>query len=186
MKKQIFTLMMALVLATGTALVAQSNNLNNPQTLPPSQQVDQTGQPETGTGVDVDVDAGANAEDGLVDVEVNRGTDSDTAAQGNDNPTGTATGTATGTTGTGTATGTTTGTMGNTTGTATGTATGTGLTGNTDTDVDVDADVDVDTATADVDVDADTNLPDTASDSPLFALIGMLALAGAVTIRAIR
>ena len=185
MKKQIFTLMMALVLATGTALVAQSNNT---QTLPPSQQVDQSGQPETGTGIDVDVDAGANAEDGIMDVEVNRETDPDTAAQGNDNPAGTATGTATGTTGTGTATGTATGTMGNTTGTATGTATG--LTGNNETDVDVDADVDVntDTATADMDVDADadTNLPATASNSPLFALIGLLALAGAVTIRAIR
>lgn len=172
MKKQIFTLMMALVLATGTALVAQSNNT---QTLPPSQQVDQSGQPETGTGIDVDVDAGANAEDGIMDVEVNRETDPDTAAEGNDNPTGTATGTATGT-------------LGNTTGTATGTATG--LTGTAETDVDVDADVDMDTDTAtadmDVDADADTNLPATASNSPLFALIGLLALAGAVTIRAIR
>lgn len=211
MKKQIFTLVMALVLATGTALVAQSNT--GTQTLPPSQQVDQSGLPESGTGPDVDVDTGANAEDGVMDVEVSNEADPDTAAQGNDNPTGTATGlttgtatgTTTGTTGTtgtttGTVTGTTgtTGTMGTTTGTTTGTATGTatgsvgtGLTGTTaETDVDVDADVDVntDTATADVDAaaDTDTALPETASDSPLFALIGLLALAGAAAVRVIR
>ena len=81
MKKQIFTLLAVLVLATGTALVAQTGTNT---TLPPSQQVDQSGQPETGTGPDVDVDAGRNADDGLVDVEVNRNTDADTEAQGND------------------------------------------------------------------------------------------------------
>ncbi len=47
-----------------------------------SAQVDQSGTPETGTGVDVD--GGRNAEDGVVDVDVNRTTDADTAAVGND------------------------------------------------------------------------------------------------------
>jgi hypothetical protein len=90
MKRQIFTLMIALLLATGTVLLAQTAN---PQ-VPPSQQVDQSGKPETGSGPDVDVDVGKNAEDGLVDVEVNRDADSDTAAQGNDpNPTVGTTGT---------------------------------------------------------------------------------------------
>src|SRR5687768_18286142 len=81
MKRQIFTLMIALVLVTGTALIAQT--AGNTQ-LPPSQQVDQSGKPETGSGPDVDVDAGRNAEDGLVDVDVDANADSDTAAQGND------------------------------------------------------------------------------------------------------
>lgn len=132
MKRQIVTFLMVLALATGTALWAQSTG--TPQTPPPSQQVDQSGQPETGTGPDVDVDVGRNAEDGVMDVEVNRNTDSDTAAQGNDpNP------------------GTTTGTYGNT---------------------DVDADND--------------NLPDTAGNGPLFALLGLLSLAGAFAVRVIR
>jgi hypothetical protein len=135
MKRQIFTLLIALLLATGTALLAQTAY---PTQVPPSQQVDQTGQPETGSGPDVDVDAGRNAEDGVVDVEVNRTTDSDTAAQGNDpNPT-------VGTTGT------------------------TSTTGAYDTDADND------------------NLPDTASGLPLLGLIGLAALAGAATIKAVR
>ena len=134
MKRQIFTLMIALLLATGTVLLAQTAN---PQ-APPSQQVDQSGKPETGSGPDVDVDVGKNAEDGLVDVEVNRDADSDTAAQGNDpNPT-------------------------------------LGTTGTTDTTTGVDTDLDND------------NLPDTASGMPLLGLIGLLALAGAATIKAIR
>src|SRR5262245_59165234 len=87
MKRQIFTLLIALLLATGTALLAQTAY----PPAPPSQQVDQTGQPETGPGPDVDVDVGKNAEDGVMDVDVNRTTDPDTAAQGNDpNTTGTA------------------------------------------------------------------------------------------------
>jgi hypothetical protein len=145
MKRQIFTLMIALLLATGTVLLAQTTG--NTQ-VPPSQQVDQTGKPETGSGPDVDVDVGKNAEDGLVDVDVDRTTDSDTAAQGNDpNPTvGTRTGA--GTTGT------------------------TGAYGTTDTDTDLDADND--------------NLPDTASGMPLLGLIGLLALGGAVAIKATR
>ena len=75
MKKQIFTLLMALVLTMGTALMAQ--------TPAPNDQVDETGQPETGPGPDVDVDTGANAS-GAVDVDVNRHTDADTAASGVD------------------------------------------------------------------------------------------------------
>ena len=138
MKRQIFTLLIALLLATGTVLMAQTAN---PQ-VPPSQQVDQTGKPETGPGPDVDVDVGKNAEDGVVDVDVNRHTDSDTAAQGNDpNPT-------VGTTGT------------------------TGAYGNTNTNTGTNADND--------------NLPDTASGMPLLGLIGLLSLAGAVTIKATR
>lgn len=82
MKRQIFMIAMALVLVMGAALMAQSTSGNTQ--LPPSQQVDESGEPETGPGPDVDVDAGQNAEDGLVDVDVNRRTDSDTAAQGND------------------------------------------------------------------------------------------------------
>ena len=58
MKRQIFTLLIALLLATGTVLMAQTAN---PQ-VPPSQQVDQTGEPKTGSGPDVDVDVGKNAD----------------------------------------------------------------------------------------------------------------------------
>ncbi|HKV06939.1 MAG TPA: LPXTG cell wall anchor domain-containing protein, partial [Thermoanaerobaculia bacterium] len=117
---------MVLALATGTALWAQSTGTT--QTPPPSQQVDQSGQPETGTGPDVDVDVGRNAEDGVMDVEVKRNADSDTEAQGNDPAV-------------------TTGTY------------------------------------ADVDND---NLPETASNGPLFALLGLLSLAGAFAVRVIR
>lgn len=120
MKRQIFTLLMALILATGVGLVAQST-----QELPPDQQVDQSGQPETGTGPDVDVDTGAEAE-GAVDVDVDATTDPDTAASGVDE----------------------TGTM------------------------------DDDTT--------DTALPDTAGEMPLLGLIGLLSLAGALVVRAVR
>ena len=80
MKRQIFVLLMVFAVATGTALWAQTTGT----AAPPSQQIDQSGQPETGPGPDVDVDVGRNAEDGVVDVDVNRTTDPDTAAQGND------------------------------------------------------------------------------------------------------
>jgi LPXTG-motif cell wall-anchored protein len=102
MKRQMLMLLtLALVLVAGTALVAQTTGTTQ---LPPSQQVDQSGKPETGPGPDVDVDTGHNASNGVLDVDVNRHTDSDTAAT-NDHtmvPTGTANrGTATtGTTGT--------------------------------------------------------------------------------------
>lgn len=78
MKRQIFVLLMVFAVATGTALWAQTTGTT------PSQQVDQSGTPETGTGPDVDVDVGRNAEDGVVDVDVDRTTDADTAATGND------------------------------------------------------------------------------------------------------
>jgi LPXTG-motif cell wall-anchored protein len=99
MKRQILMLLaLALVLVAGTALMAQTTG--NTQ-LPPSQQVDQSGKPETGPGPDVDVDVGKNAEDGVMDVDVKRNTDPDTAAQGNDHPVDNTMGTTgTGTTGT--------------------------------------------------------------------------------------
>ena len=141
MKRQIFTLLMVLVLATGAVLMAQSNS--NSQ-LPASQQVDQTGKPETGSGPDVDVDIGRNADNGVVDVDVDRQTDADTKAQGDSRAAGT------------------TGTMGQT-GTTTGSAYD-----NTGNDADND------------------NLPNTASDMPLFGLLGALSLAGALALRASR
>ncbi|MES1240197.1 MAG: LPXTG cell wall anchor domain-containing protein [Acidobacteriota bacterium] len=111
MKRQMLMLLtLALVLVAGTALVAQTTGTTQ---LPPSQQVDQSGKPETGTGPDVDVDVGKNAEDGVMDVDVTRNTDADTAAQGNDHPMDNhAMDTTTGSTatGTGTADTTTTGT----------------------------------------------------------------------------
>lgn len=123
MKRQIFTLLMALLLATGVGLMAQTTGNTTG-----SQQVDQSGQPETGPGPDVDVDTGAQAE-GAVDVDVTRNTDPDTAASGVDE------------------------------------------TGTLDQDDDM----------------TDTGaLPDTAGEMPLLGLIGLLALAGAVTVRAIR
>lgn len=128
MKRQIFVLLMALVLATGTVLMAQSTG--NTTQVPLDQQTDQSGQPETGTGPDVDVDTGANAEDGVVDVDVDATTDPDTAAQGNDPDVRTGT--------------------------------------YTDTAMD------------------DDNLPDTAGEMPLLALIGLVSLAGAVIIRVVR
>jgi LPXTG-motif cell wall-anchored protein len=158
MRKQILMLLtLALVLVAGTALVAQTTGTTQ---LPPSQQVDQSGKPETGTGPDVDVDVGKNAEDGVMDVDVNRTTDPDTAAQGNDHTTMDHTGTTTRGTGsslngTGT-TGTTTDTTYGSTDTTTGTA-------------------------AD-----NSNLPDTGSEMPLLGLIGLFALAGAATLRASR
>jgi LPXTG-motif cell wall-anchored protein len=106
MKRQMLMLLtLALVLVAGTALVAQTTATTQ---LPPSQQVDQSGKPETGSGPDVDVDVGKNAEDGVMDVDVKRHADSDTAAQGNDHTMDhtTATGT-TGNTGTTGTTGTT-------------------------------------------------------------------------------
>ena len=83
MKRNVFTLLMVFVLALGTtALFAQTTT----PPVPPSQQVDQSGQPEQGTGVDVDVDTGANARNGVVGVAVDRNTDSDTAAEPGDVP----------------------------------------------------------------------------------------------------
>ena len=109
MKRQILTLIAVLTLVVAGALFAQSGGYGSPapstqpsaqqpSSVPPSQQVDETGKPETGPGPDVDVDVGRNAEDGVMDVDVNRTTDPDTAAEGNDHPgthtPGTTTGTA--------------------------------------------------------------------------------------------
>jgi LPXTG-motif cell wall-anchored protein len=132
MKRQIFVLLMVFAVATGTALWAQTTG-----TTPPSQQVDQSGTPEQGTGVDVDVDAGANAEDGVVDVDVNRTTDSDTSAVGNDPQPNLGEGATT------------------------------------------------DTMQNDLDADND-DLPDTGSEGPLAALIGLVSLAAALALRASR
>ena len=107
MKRQIFTLLMALVLTTA-ALVAQTTPTPNPQ-VPPSQQVDQSGQPEQTGHPDVDVDTGKNADNGVLNVDVKRNGDSDTKA-GN-NPNGNAVDT-TGTMGTTGTTGSNTGTTG--------------------------------------------------------------------------
>ena len=165
MKRQIFTLLMALVLTTA-ALVAQSTPTPNPQ-VPPSQQVDQSGLPEQTGQPDVDVDAGKNADNGVLDVDVKRNGDSDTKA-GN-NPNGNAVDT--------------TGTMG-TTGTTNGQYNGTTSTGTTTTTTDTD------TTTGSYDNNAgvsdNRSLPGTASDMPLFGLLGALALAGALGLRQIR
>ena len=94
MKRQIFTILMVLVLAImGSALMAQTNATGT--AAQGDQRVDQSGQPETGPGPDVDVDTGKNA-NGAVDVDVTRHTDADTAANENEK-----TGTAAATTDTG-------------------------------------------------------------------------------------
>lgn len=179
MKRQVLTLIAVLTLVVAGALFAQSYQTPTTQ-QPPSQQVDETGQPETGPGPDVDVDTGANAEDGVMDVEVNRNTDPDTAAQGNDQ-TGT---TGTGTTGTQGTTGTTTGTTGTTTGTTGTMGTTTGTT-NLDNDADTTGTTDDDDTTTGVGTDTD-DLPDTGSELPLVGLVGLLALGAAVVVRSVR
>ena len=175
MKRQLFAGMMALMLLSAGVVFAQTTG----QTLPPSQQVDQTGQPETGTGVDVDVDAGRNAEDGVMDVDVTRTTDSDTAAQGND-PNRPVTGT---------------------TNLQNETETGSGMDVDVDTgnraegavDVDVNRTTDADTdasgmdETGSLDAEGDRgDLPGTASELPALALLGLLAMAAAFTVRFLR
>lgn len=170
MKKQIFTLLMVFVLAMATALVAQTTaqttGTSNSQ-LPPSQQVDETNKPETGPGPDVDVDLGRNADNGVADVDVDRQTDSDTAAQGDPQTRGTmgtrGTTGSTGTTGQNSLDNSNSGTMDNT-------GTTSGAYGDTNTGMAGDSD----------------NLPSTASETPLLGLIGLLALGLAFTLRAIR
>jgi hypothetical protein len=84
MKRPIFTLFVVLVLALAGGLTAQTYD----QATPPSQQVDQSGQPEQPGRPDVDVDTGAQAE-GAVDVDVDMQGDADTAASGVDETLGT-------------------------------------------------------------------------------------------------
>jgi hypothetical protein len=105
MKRQILTLLTVLVLALGTALMAQTNTTNSQ--LPPSQQVDQSGKPEQTGRPDVDVDVGKNANNGVMNVDVKRHGDSDTKAQGDTHTTGTTYNQTTGTTSTSTTTGST-------------------------------------------------------------------------------
>ena len=161
MKRQIFTLLMAFVLTTA-ALVAQTTPTPNPQ-VPPSQQVDQSGQPEQSGRPDVDVDAGKNADNGVLNMDVKRNGDSDTKAGNNPN------GNAVDTTGTMGTTGSTTGTTGQYSGSTTSTTTTS------------------DNNAAGTDMsDNRSSLPGTASDMPLFGLLGALALAGALGLRQIR
>jgi hypothetical protein len=72
MKKQLFAILMALVLATTGVAIAQ--NYQNPPA---------TNETEPVNGPDVDVDTGAKAE-GAVDVDVTRQGDADTDASGID------------------------------------------------------------------------------------------------------
>jgi hypothetical protein len=107
---------------------------------------------------------------------------------------GTVEGTATEST-TGMQGGNTTGTMNNTTGTMPETETGSGMDVDVDTgsrangavDVDVNSTTDADTDASGVNetgsLDTDDTLPSTASELPLFGLIGLLALAGAFAVR---
>lgn len=178
MKMKFFVLAMTLMMTAFGVSYAQTTGQ---PALAPAQQVDQSGKPETGTGVDVDVDAGRNAEDGLVDVDVNSTTDSDTAAQGND----------------------TTGTMGTTgkalkneqeTGSGMDVDVDTGARANGAVDVDVNRTTDADTDASGVDetgsMDRESGdndaLPGTASEFPAIALLGLLAMAAAFTVRFLR
>ena len=172
MKKQLFALVMALTLVAFGVAFAQTTGQS---TLPPSQQVDQSGHPETGPGPDVDVDTGSNAENGVLDVDVDRTTDPDTAATDRNSTTGT--------------------------GLRNETETGSGVDVDVDTgakangavDVDVKSTTDADTdasgvdETGSLDNEADHDaLPGTASALPAVALLGLLALAGAFTVRFLR
>jgi len=109
MRRQILTLWAVLALAVCAVLMAQTTT--NTQ-VPPSQQVDQSGQPEHAGRPDVDVDAGKNANNGVLNMDVKRHGDSDTKAGNNPNgnkmdTTGQYNGTTTTTTGTSTTTGST-------------------------------------------------------------------------------
>jgi hypothetical protein len=97
MKRLIFSLLVVLAVALAAGLMAQTPTT---QPLPPSQQVDQSGQPEQPGHPDVDVDVGKNAANGVVDVDVERHGDADTKAQDNGTNIGTSTGTYGNTTGT--------------------------------------------------------------------------------------
>ena len=177
MKKQFFVLAMAITLVAFGVAYAQTT----PQsTLPPSQQVDQSGHPETGPGPDVDVDTGKNASNGVLDVDVSRTTDPDTAAN-NGQPATTGTGLKSETEPAG--------------GPDVDVDTGSRAAGAVD--VDVKAHGDSDTSASGVDetgrMDHDVNttagdrsLPGTASEMPAVALLGLLALAAAFTVRFLR
>ncbi|HEX2643654.1 MAG TPA: LPXTG cell wall anchor domain-containing protein [Thermoanaerobaculia bacterium] len=166
MKKHILILAM-LALAMTAGLMAQSTSTST-STLPPSQQVDQSGKPETHSGPDVDVDAGANAKNGVLSVDVDRNTDSDTAAEQGDRPAN----------------------RNDLHNNQNPVATGTAATGNAVRDA---ADMDNDTTTTGGTYNSDTNtaddqssLPSTGSEMPLIGLLGLIALAGAFVVRSTR
>ena len=168
MKKNI--LMMAiLALAMTAGLMAQSTTSTSTSTLPPSQQVDQSGKPETGSGPDVDVDAGSNAKNGVLNVDVDRNTDSDTAAESGDRPAN----------------------RNDLNNNQNPVTTGTTATGNAVRDA-ADMDNDTDTTTGgtyntDNNAAADQDsLPSTGSEMPLIGLLGLIALAGAFVVRSTR
>lgn len=170
MKKQLFALVMALTLVAFGVAYAQTTN---PSALPPSQQVDQSGHPETGSGPDVDVDTGSNAENGVLDVDVDRTTDPDTAATDRNSTTGTG--------------------LQNKPEEGMDVDVDTGARANGAVDVDVNRTSDADTdasgvdETGSLDNESETgSLPSTASELPAVALLGLLALAGAFAIRFVR
>jgi hypothetical protein len=176
MNKKMIAFVMSLTLVAFGVAFAQTTGQS---TLPPSQQVDQSGQPETGPGPDVDVDAGRNAENGVLDVDVDRTTDSDTAATDRNS---------------------TTGTMApeRETGSGVDVDVDTGARANGAVDVDVKRHGDADTDASGVDetggLDNESTatagdndaLPGTASELPAVALLGLLALAAAFTVRFFR
>lgn len=169
MKKQLFAFVMALMLAAFGVAFAQTSN----QALPPSQQVDQSGQPETGPGPDIDVDAGRNAENGVLDVDVDRTTDPDTAATDRNSTTGTGLQTE------------------REEGMDVDVDAGANANGAVDVDVNRTSDKDTDASGIDetgrLDNEADNaSLPGTASELPAVALLGLLALAGAFAVRFVR
>lgn len=187
---------LAIFLLTASAAIAQGPNTTAPgptQQREPGQNsnnLPNPGNPQTQVGVQNDT----FAEEGTVE-----GTANESMAREEGTTTGT-TGTTTQTTGQ--TTGTTTGTYG--TGTATGatslrneTETGTGVDVDVDTGANAAGAVDVDvTSTTDADTDAsgidetgtdtmsDTgSLPDTASELPLLAIAGLLALGASFMVR---
>jgi hypothetical protein len=185
MNKKMIAFVMSLTLVAFGVAFAQTTGQS---TLPPSQQVDQSGKPETGPGPDVDVDAGRNAENGVLDVDVDRTTDSDTAATDRNSTTGTM----------GTTTGTTNLRNERENGSGVDVDVDTGARANGAVDVDVKRHGDADTDASGVDetggldnentATAGDNdaLPGTASELPAVALLGLLALAAAFTVRFLR
>lgn len=200
--KRLVLSILAIFLLTAGAAIAQGPNTTAPgptQQREPGQQsnnLPNPGNPQTQVGVQNDT----FSEEGTVE-----GTANESMAREEGTTTDTRTGTTTQTTGTGT---TGTGTTGTTTGTyGTGstnlrneTETGTGMDVDVDTGANAAGAVDVDVnSTTDADTDAsgidetgtdtmsDTgSLPDTASELPLLAIAGLLALASAFMVRRAR
>src|SRR5215213_10297661 len=90
MNRKIFMLLMALALAVTGALLAQSTGTTTGSAVGTgNQNVDSSGQPEQTGRPDVDVDTGRNADNGVLDVDVDRNGDADTRAQGDGTAAGT-------------------------------------------------------------------------------------------------